>query len=218
MKTFTGSKCCINYFPLEITSLNEQHFPQHQNSLLGYLLIFNQRVFAFPEFSSKVIFTKLINQGWGQRTEQNWFHTSSGALLLAAEKICPTRIREPPKTGFLIIFGNNLTLLDYFLNFINLSQNWTNQPKPKNCGRLDKTEFPFAVGLKVLSSEVCSATRSSSPQGASSSPPPPVMHLSPSSVGAGRGVRPGLLTQSSTGCIFSSVNPRQQLKILHTPF
>ena len=47
MKAFTGAKYRINYFPLEITSLN----CTFQNTiLLWYLLIFNQSFFAFMNF------------------------------------------------------------------------------------------------------------------------------------------------------------------------
>lgn len=137
MKTFTGSKYCINYFPLEITSLNCT-FQNIKHSSLLFAHI-KSELFCFHEFSSKVIFTKLINWGWGQRTEQNWFHTSLRALLFAVENF-PHQSKRSTKNRLHNNLGNNLTFLYYFfLNIINFSQIQTNKQKP--VGELPKLNF-----------------------------------------------------------------------------
>lgn len=134
IRIFTGSKYCMNYFLLELK------FSKFCSILLNYLLIFNQ-ILCFHKFSCKVIRSS-YNQRWEQRTKQNWFYTSLGALLLAMEKIPSPELKRSTKNWLQNNLGNNLTLVLFlYKNFISFRY---------IRGELTKLKFPFVICLKLL--------------------------------------------------------------------
>lgn len=122
MKAFTESKYCINYFPLEITSLNctfqNTFLGKVQHSSLIFAHIYSELP-CFHKFSSKVSVVHKLGVGAEGGAKLVRYQFKSTAFCNG--KFSLTRVREPPKAVLIIILGTIWLCFIFFLSSLTLT-------------------------------------------------------------------------------------------------